>query len=173
MSADRKVVPKRGEMKSSMESLIHHFKLYTEGFHVAAGEVYVATESPKGEFGVYLVSDGNKPYRCKIRPTAFSHLQAMDFMSKRPHAARRDCHPGRDRRGVRGVRPVSRAQIEQVSILACLTGLVLTAAWFIAFAVTGKAPESLAMLASAVGGFELFISVRAVDGRARRRTGGR
>ena len=84
MTADRKVgPPKRAEMKSSMESLIHHFKLYTEGYHVPAGEVYVATESPKGEFGVYLVSDGsNKPYRCKIRPTAFSHLQAMDFMSK-------------------------------------------------------------------------------------------
>ncbi|HET6536894.1 MAG TPA: NADH-quinone oxidoreductase subunit D [Sphingopyxis sp.] len=83
-SNDRKVVPpKRGEMKQSMESLIHHFKLYTEGFHVPAGEVYVATESPKGEFGVYLVSDGsNKPYRCKIRPTAFSHLQAMDMMSR-------------------------------------------------------------------------------------------
>ena len=83
-SLDRKVVPpKRGEMKRSMEALIHHFKLYTEGFHVPAGEVYVATESPKGEFGVYLVSDGsNKPYRCKIRPTAFSHLQAMDFMTK-------------------------------------------------------------------------------------------
>jgi NADH-quinone oxidoreductase subunit D len=83
-SEDRKVVPpKRAEMKQSMEALIHHFKLYTEGFHVPAGEVYVATESPKGEFGVYLVSDGsNKPYRCKIRPTAFSHLQAMDFMSK-------------------------------------------------------------------------------------------
>jgi NADH-quinone oxidoreductase subunit D len=83
-SLDRKVSPpKRGEMKQSMEALIHHFKLYTEGFHVPAGEVYVATESPKGEFGVYLVSDGtNKPYRCKIRPTAFSHLQAMDFMMK-------------------------------------------------------------------------------------------
>jgi len=83
-STDRKVVPpKRGEMKRSMEALIHHFKLYTEGFHVPAGEVYVATESPKGEFGVYLVSDGsNKPYRCKIRPTAFSHLQAMDFMCR-------------------------------------------------------------------------------------------
>jgi len=83
-SDDRKVSPpKRGEMKQSMEALIHHFKLYTEGFHVPAGEVYVATESPKGEFGVYLVSDGsNKPYRCKIRPTAFSHLQAMDFMSR-------------------------------------------------------------------------------------------
>ena len=83
-SLDRKVVPpKRGEMKQSMEALIHHFKLYTEGYHVPAGEVYVATESPKGEFGIYMVSDGsNKPYRCKIRPTAFSHLQAMDFMSK-------------------------------------------------------------------------------------------
>ncbi|WP_151955900.1 NADH-quinone oxidoreductase subunit D [Sphingomonas sp. EC-HK361] len=83
-SLDRKVVPpKRGEMKQSMEALIHHFKLYTEGYHVPAGDVYVATESPKGEFGVYLVSDGtNKPYRCKIRPTAFSHLQAMDFMMK-------------------------------------------------------------------------------------------
>ena len=83
-SDDRKIVPpKRGEMKMSMEALIHHFKLYTEGFHVPAGSVYVATESPKGEFGVYLVADGtNKPYRCKIRPTAFSHLQAMDFMSR-------------------------------------------------------------------------------------------
>jgi NADH-quinone oxidoreductase subunit D len=84
MTLDRKVgPPKRAEMKQSMEALIHHFKLYTEGFHVPAGEVYVATESPKGELGVYLVSDGsNKPYRCKIRPTAFSHLQAMDFMSR-------------------------------------------------------------------------------------------
>jgi NADH-quinone oxidoreductase subunit D len=83
-SLDRKVVPpKRAEMKQSMEALIHHFKLYTEGFHVPAGEVYVATESPKGEFGVYIVSDGsNKPYRVKIRPTGFSHLQAMEFMSK-------------------------------------------------------------------------------------------
>ena len=83
-SDDRKVVPpKRAEMKQSMEALIHHFKLHTEGFKVPAGSVYVATESPKGEFGVYLVSDGtNKPYRCKIRPTAFSHLQAMDFMSR-------------------------------------------------------------------------------------------
>jgi len=83
-SLDRKVVPpSRGEMKRSMEALIHHFKLYTEGFHVPAGEAYTAVEAPKGEFGVYLVSDGsNKPYRCKIRPTAFSHLQAMDFMSR-------------------------------------------------------------------------------------------
>src|ERR1700712_1198989 len=83
-SDDRKVVPpKRGDMKHSMEALIHHFKLYTEGYHVPAGDVYFATETPRGEFGVYLVSDGSKkPYRCKIRPTAFSHLQAMDFMAK-------------------------------------------------------------------------------------------
>jgi len=83
-SLDRKVVPpKRGEMKRSMEALIHHFKLYTEGFHVPAGEVYVGTESPKGELGVYMVADGtNKPYRCKIRPTGFSHLQAMEFLMK-------------------------------------------------------------------------------------------
>ncbi|HEX8555283.1 MAG TPA: NADH-quinone oxidoreductase subunit D [Sphingomonas sp.] len=83
-TSDRKVAPpSRADMKRSMEALIHHFKLYTEGFHVPAGEVYVATESPKGEFGVFLVADGtNKPYRCKIRPTAFSHLQAMDFMSR-------------------------------------------------------------------------------------------
>jgi NADH-quinone oxidoreductase subunit D len=83
-SPDAKVFPPpRAEMKTSMEALIHHFKLYSEGYHVPAGEVYVATESPKGEFGVYLVSDGtNRPYRCKIRPTAFSHLQAMDFMMK-------------------------------------------------------------------------------------------
>ena len=84
LTLDRKVAPpSRGEMKQSMEALIHHFKLFTEGYRVPAGDVYVATESPKGEFGVYLVADGsNKPYRCKIRPTAFSHLQAMDFMSR-------------------------------------------------------------------------------------------
>ncbi|MCX8998926.1 NADH-quinone oxidoreductase subunit D [Rhizobiaceae bacterium BDR2-2] len=83
-SLDGKVVPpKRGEMKRSMEALIHHFKLYTEGYHVPAGEVYAAVEAPKGEFGVYLVSDGsNKPYRCKIRAPGFVHLQAMEFMSK-------------------------------------------------------------------------------------------
>jgi len=83
-SFDTKVVPpRRAAMKSSMEALIHHFKLYTEGFHVPAGEVYVATESPKGEFGVYLIADGsNRAYRCKIRPTGFSHLQAMDMMTK-------------------------------------------------------------------------------------------
>jgi NADH-quinone oxidoreductase subunit D len=84
IGADNKVFPpRRAEMKTSMEALIHHFKLYTEGYHVPEGQVYVATESPKGEFGVYLVADGtNRPYRCKIRPTAFSHLQAMDFMMK-------------------------------------------------------------------------------------------
>jgi NADH-quinone oxidoreductase subunit D len=75
--------PKRADMKSKMESLIHHFKLYTEGFHVPAGEVYAAVEAPKGEFGVYLVSDGsNKAYRCKIRSPGFAHLQAMDFMCR-------------------------------------------------------------------------------------------
>ncbi len=76
--------PSRGEMKRSMEALIHHFKLYTEGFHVPAGATYTAIETPKGEFGVYLVSDGsNRPYRCKIRATGFAHLQATDAMSKR------------------------------------------------------------------------------------------
>ncbi|KAA0682672.1 NADH-quinone oxidoreductase subunit D [Azospirillum brasilense] len=81
---DRKVSPPpRGEMKRSMEALIHHFKLFTEGFHVPAGETYTAIEAPKGEFGVYLVSDGtNKPYRCKIRAPGFAHLQGLDFMSK-------------------------------------------------------------------------------------------
>ncbi|QCK87686.1 NADH-quinone oxidoreductase subunit D [Phreatobacter aquaticus] len=81
---DQKVVPpKRGEMKRSMEALIHHFKLYTEGFRVPAGEVYAAVEAPKGEFGVYLVADGtNKPYRCKIRAPGFAHLQAMDHLCK-------------------------------------------------------------------------------------------
>src|SRR5260370_36524241 len=82
---DRKVAPPpRAEMKRSMEALIHHFKLYTEGFHVPAGTTYTAVESPKGEFGVYLVSDGtNRPYRCKIRPTGFAHLQAIETMSRR------------------------------------------------------------------------------------------
>jgi len=81
---DHKVTPpRRGEMKRSMEALIHHFKLYTEGFHVPAGETYTATESPKGEFGVFLIADGtNKPYRCKIRGTGFAHLQALEAMAK-------------------------------------------------------------------------------------------
>ena len=84
MVDDNKVAPpKRGEMKRSMEALIHHFKLYTEGYHVPAGEVYAATEAPKGEFGVYLVSDGtHQPYRCKIRAPGFAHLEALDFISK-------------------------------------------------------------------------------------------
>jgi len=81
---DHKIVPpKRGEMKRSMEALIHHFKLYTEGYHVPAGEVYAAVEAPKGEFGVYLVADGtNKPYKCKIRAPGFAHLSAMDFLCR-------------------------------------------------------------------------------------------
>lgn len=75
--------PPREEMKTSMEALIHHFKLYTEGYHVPKGETYTVVEAPKGEFGVYLVSDGsNQPYRCKIRPPSFAFLQALDFMSK-------------------------------------------------------------------------------------------
>ena len=75
--------PRRAEMKRSMEALINHFKLYTEGYHVPEGEVYAAVEAPKGEFGVYLVSDGsNKPYRCKIRAPSFAHLQAMDFLCR-------------------------------------------------------------------------------------------
>ena len=83
-SVDGKVVPpSRGEMKRSMEALIHHFKLYTEGYHVPAGEVYAAVEAPKGEFGVYLIADGtNKPYRCKIKAPGFAHLSAMDHMTR-------------------------------------------------------------------------------------------
>jgi NADH-quinone oxidoreductase subunit D len=81
---DNKIAPpRRGEMKRSMEALIHHFKLYTEGVRVPAGEVYAAVEAPKGEFGVYLVADGsNKPYKCKIRAPGFAHLSAMEFMCK-------------------------------------------------------------------------------------------
>ena len=84
MSENNKVTPpRRAEMKQSMEALIHHFKLYTEGFHVPAGEVYTCVEAPKGEFGVYLVSDGtNKPYRCHIRAPGFPHLAAMDYLNK-------------------------------------------------------------------------------------------
>jgi NADH-quinone oxidoreductase subunit D len=84
MIDDHKIAPpKRYDVKHSMEGLIHHFKLYTEGYHVPVGETYTAVEAPKGEFGVYLVSDGsNKPYRCKIRSTGFAFLQAMDACSK-------------------------------------------------------------------------------------------
>ena len=88
---DRKFAPpSRAEMKRSMEALIHHFKLYTEGYHVPAGATYTAVESPKGEFGVYLVADGSpRPYRCKIRSTGFAFLQAIDMMAKRHMLA--DC----------------------------------------------------------------------------------
>ena len=84
MSLDNKVTPpRRSEMKQSMEALIHHFKLYTEGFRVQEGEVYSCVEAPKGEFGVYLISDGsNKPYRCKVRAPGFPHLAAMDYLNK-------------------------------------------------------------------------------------------
>lgn len=84
MTLDTKIgPPKRKDMKMSMEALINHFKLYTEGYHVTKGEVYSAVEAPKGEFGVYLVADGsNKPYRCKIKAPGFTHLQAMNYMIK-------------------------------------------------------------------------------------------
>lgn len=83
-TSDPKIAaPKRGDMKHSMESLINHFKLYTEGYHVPAGEVYGAVEAPKGEFGVYLISDGsNKPHRCRVRAPGFAHLQGLEFMVK-------------------------------------------------------------------------------------------
>ena len=84
ISDDPRIVPpKRNQMKSSMESLINHFKLFTEGFHVPIGETYTCVEAPKGEFGVYLISDGtNKPYRCKIRAPGFAFLQSTEFLSK-------------------------------------------------------------------------------------------
>lgn len=84
MMDDRKITPPpRAEMKQSMEAMIHHFKFYTEGFHVPIGEVYAAVEAPKGEFGVYLISDGtNHPYRCKIRAPSYAFLQATDFLSR-------------------------------------------------------------------------------------------
>jgi NADH dehydrogenase (ubiquinone) Fe-S protein 2 len=81
---DKKVTPpSRYAVKTSMESLIHHFKYFTEGFSVPRGETYMATEAPKGEFGVFLVSNGtNRPYRCKIKAPGFSHLQGLNMMSK-------------------------------------------------------------------------------------------
>jgi len=84
LTSDGKLTPpRRSEMKRDMESLIHHFKLYTEGFRVPAGEVYAAVEAPKGEFGVYLTSDGtNKPYRAKLRAPGFLHLQSIDWMAR-------------------------------------------------------------------------------------------
>jgi len=83
-SIDGKITPpKRSDLKESMEALIHHFKLFSEGFRVPEGEIYTAVEAPKGEFGVYLISNGsNKPYKCKIRAPGFSHLQAMDYLLK-------------------------------------------------------------------------------------------
>ena len=106
---DNKIVPpKRAEMKRSMEALIHHFKLYTEGYHVPAGEVYAAVEAPKGEFGVYLVADGsNKPYKCKIRAPGFAHLQRNGFPHARPHAGGRLGHSRLDRHRVRRGGPMS------------------------------------------------------------------
>ena len=75
--------PKRADMKTSMEAIIHHFKFFTEGFQVPAGEIYTAVEAPKGEFGVYLISDGtSKPYRCNIRAPGFSHLAAFNMLTK-------------------------------------------------------------------------------------------
>ena len=81
---DNKVTkPSRSQMKNRMESLIHHFKLFTEGFRVPVGEGYVGVEAPKGEFGVYLVSDGSsRPYRCKIKAPGFAHLGSLDYMAK-------------------------------------------------------------------------------------------
>jgi hypothetical protein len=119
---DNKVVPpKRGEMKNSMEALIHHFKLYTEGYHVPEGEIYAAVEAPKGEFGVYLVSDGsNKPYRCKIRAPGFAHLQAMDFICRGHHAGRRLGHSRLARHRVRGSGPLGR--FHRIKRNACLQG---------------------------------------------------
>jgi NADH-quinone oxidoreductase subunit D len=86
--------PSRGNrMKTNMEDLIHHFKLFTEGFHVPEGEAYAAVEHPKGEFGIYLVSDGaNKPYRMKIRPPGFAHLATLDEMARGHMIGRRGCH---------------------------------------------------------------------------------
>jgi NADH-quinone oxidoreductase subunit D len=83
-SLDTKISPpKRKDMKGSMEEMIHHFKLYTEGYNVPAGETYAMVEAPKGEFGVYLYADGsNKPYRCRIKAPGFAHLQGLDFMTR-------------------------------------------------------------------------------------------
>ena len=75
--------PKKEDLKNSMEALIHHFKLFSEGFRVPEGEIYIPVEAPKGEFGVYLISDGtSRPYRCKIKAPGFGHLQALDYMAK-------------------------------------------------------------------------------------------
>ncbi len=108
--ADNKIVPpRREEMKRSMEALIHHFKLYTEGYHVPAGEVYAAVEAPKGEFGVYLIADGtNKPYKCKNPRAGLRPSPGNGFPLPRPSARRRVGDPRIDRHRVRGGRPVTR-----------------------------------------------------------------
>ena len=112
---DKKVVPpKRAEMKRSMEALIHHFKLYTEGFHVPQGEVYAAVEAPKGEFGVYLVADGsNKPYRCKNPRARLPAPGGHGLHQPRPHAGRRLRHPRLARHRVRRDRPVDAVSISR------------------------------------------------------------
>jgi NADH:ubiquinone oxidoreductase subunit D len=109
MTDNHKVAPpSRLEMKSNMEELIHHFKLFSEGFHVPPGEAYSAVEHPKGEFGIYLVSDGaNKPYRLKIRAAGFPHLQALDEMARATYRRRRHHHRHADI--VFGDRPMSAA----------------------------------------------------------------
>ena len=93
--------PNRKKMKNSMEALIHHFKLYSEGYYILENKCYIGVEAPKGEFGVFLVSDGtNKPYRCKIKAPGFSHLQGIDFMSKNHYLADVVTIIGTDRKSV-------------------------------------------------------------------------
>ena len=118
-SDDRKIVPpKRTEMKQSMEALIHHFKLYTEGFHVPEGEVYVATESPKGEFGVYLVSDGSKQtLSLQDPPDRVQPFAGDGLHDQGPHAARCDGDPRRYRRCVRGERSVSLLTCQRSAVM--------------------------------------------------------
>ena len=141
------------EMKTSMEALIHHFKLYTEGYHVPAGEVYVATESPKGEFGVYLVADGtNRPYRCKIRPTGFCAPPGDGLHDEGPHAGRRHRGAERHRRRVRGGRPLMAGQagiLDDPDIRARWSGFAWTSANAkAAKALIARYPEGRQMSAS-------------------------
>ena len=125
LTEDGKVAPpRRAEMKRSMEALIHHFKLYTEGFHVPAGEVYVHVEAPKGEFGVYLVADGtNKPYRCKIRAPGFAAPAGHGLDEPRPHARRRGRHPRLPRHRVRGGGSVIASDILRDAICRLAVGV--------------------------------------------------
>ena len=147
ITLDRKVAPpKRGEMKRSMEALIHHFKLYTEGYHVPAGDVYVATESPKGEFGVYLVSDGTQqavPLQDppdRVQPSAGDGLH-----DEGPHAGRHDRGAGRDGYRVRGVRPVSAHDAGYMvgTVLAKAIFLVGRFDWLFRVATAGAATGRL------------------------------